>query len=150
MASQIVEWAIIFVFFFLAFGFTFLEAYYVSKKGWTTFGKGFLFSLLTNVISFFVCFVVLFVVFGVALAMAWDGSVSKFPGGDYGLGAVLILALLFVPFFLTMCKWLFLRLMKIQKGLPAFAFSAISSILTVIVSVGVPSVITYFVSSLKI
>ncbi|MEP6900765.1 MAG: hypothetical protein ABJA66_03385 [Actinomycetota bacterium] len=149
MASQIVEWAIIFSFFFLAFGFIFLEAFYMSKKGWTNFGKAFLCSFLSYAVSFAVCFVVLFVVFGVVIAMSWDGSISKFPGGGFGVGVVLILAALFVPFFTAMCKWLLLKLMKIQKGATAFAFSAISSVITIIISVGVPCLITYFVAGLK-
>ena len=148
MKSQIVEWAIIFSFFFLAFAFMFLEAFYVSKKGWTGFGKAFLCFFLSYAVSFVVCFVVLFIVFGIVLAVSLDGTVSKSAGGEYVLGTVLIVAVLFVPFFTAMCKWLMLKLMKIQKA--AFTFSLISSLIMIIVSVGVPWLITYLVLDIKI
>ena len=150
MAGQILQFAILFSFFFLALGVMFLEAYYISKKGWTNLGKAFLCCLLSYAVSLVVCFIVLFIVFGIFLAMAWDGSISKFPGGDYGVGAVLILAVLFVPFFLTICKWLFLKIMKIQTGKSAFGFAAISSVIAIIIIVGVPFLITYLVWDLKI
>ena len=143
MQSQIIEWTIVFSFFFLALAATLLEAFVLSKKGWTNFSKGLLFAFLTNTLSFVVCFIVLFIVFGVVLALAWEGSISKFPGGDYGVGAVLILAGLFVPLFSTLCKWLFLKMLKIQSGQPAFVFSLLSSVASILVAVGAPVLLSY-------
>jgi hypothetical protein len=149
MASDLVIWAIFFSFFFLAFGFMLLEAFFISKKGWTSFARGFLCSFLSYVISFIVCFCVCFVVFGVILAVSFDGTISKTPNGEIIAIVALVLTAIFVPTFTTLVKWLMLKLMKIQKGLPAFGFSAVSSIIAVIVSVGFPSLVMYLVSGMK-
>jgi len=138
------EWTVVWIFFVAVFGLTILEAFLISRKGWTGFGKSLAFSALTNFIGFAVGFLVLFVVFGVVLAMAWDGSLERFPLKDYGIGATLVFGVLFFPLFLMLCKRLFLQIFKIQAGKPAWLFSLASSLVIFVISYGLPVFAAYF------
>jgi hypothetical protein len=138
MSSVTKEWLIVIAFFLFAWGLTFAETLWLNKKNWTSFGKAFAFAAATNVIGFFVGFFVIFVVFGVILAMAWDGSLENMPLGDAGIIAAMVFGVLFFPIFLALCKRLFLKILKIQTGKAAWAFSFASSFLIVFLSLGVP------------
>lgn len=137
------EWAVVLIYFVVVSGLTILEAFLISRKGWTNFGKSFAFSVLTNVIGFTIGSFVAFVVIGVVLAMAWDGSLEKFPLKDYGIGAFLILGILFFPIFLALCKRLFLKIFNIQSGKTAWIFSFVVSFAVFIISLGLPTFAAY-------
>jgi hypothetical protein len=143
-AAMTKEWIVFFSFFLFVVGFTVVEAVWLNNKGWARFGRSFGFSALTNFIGYAVGFFVLFVVFGVILAMAWDGSLKNFPLGDFGIWAVLILGALFTPALLTICKRAFLSILKIQNGKPAWLYSVASSLLGLTISLGVPILLGYF------
>lgn len=145
MSETIYEWIIVWAFLLLAVGFTFAEAAWLGRKGWAGFGKSFAFAALTNFIGFGVGFFVVFVVFFVIMMIVFDGAIDKFPAGDYGLIALLIFAFLFTPILLALCKRAFLSVLKMQTGRAAWLYSLVSSISILIVSLGVPFVIGYFV-----
>jgi hypothetical protein len=137
------EWAVVLIFFVAVFGVTILEAFLISRNGWAGFGRALAFSVVTNLIGFAVGTFVIFVVVGVVMAMAWDGSIQKFPSGDFGIGAFLVFGILFFPAFLMLCKRLFLKLFKIQTGKTAWLFSLAGAVLIFIISQGLPALAAY-------
>ncbi len=145
MSETLYEWLIVWTFILLVVGFTFAEAFWLNKKGWTNFGRAFVFSALTNFIGLAVGGFVLFIVTVIFIMIVFDGAVDKLPAGNVGLAAILILAALFTPIFLMLCKRVFFALLKIQTGKAAWLYSLVSSVLILIVSLGVPSLIAYFV-----
>ena len=136
MSATAKEWMIVWSFILFIIGFTVGEAVWVNRKGWAGFGKSLLFSVLTNLIGYVVGFFVLFVIVFVLLAMAWGGSIENFPMKDYGLVATLILGVLFTPMLLTVCKRVFLSLLKMQTGRRAWLYAVASSVLSLTVSLG--------------
>ena len=143
MSGQTKEWLVFFGFLFLAVALTFAETIWLNRKGWTNFGKAFAFAVATNVFGFFVGFFVMFVVFGMILAMAWDGSLEKIPFGDAGLIAAIVFGVLFFPIFLALCKRLLLKILKIQTGKSAWIFSFLSSFSIVLFALGIPVLFIY-------
>lgn len=143
MSGQTKEWLVFFVFLFLAVGLTFAETIWLKRKGWTNFGKAFAFAVATNVVGFFVGFFVMFVVLGVILALAWDDSLTVIPHADAGIIAAILSGVLFFPIFLALLKRLFLRILKIQTGKPAWIFSFLSSFSIVFFALGIPVLFTY-------
>ena len=146
MSAITKEWVIVLSFFLIFVGYTVVEAVWVNRKGWAGFGKSLVFAVLTNFIGYAVGFFVLFVIFGVILAMAWDGSIDKFPMKDYGLVAAMSFAVLFTPALLTVGKRLFLSLLKMQTGKSAWLYAVASSLLSLTLSVGVPIFLGYVLS----
>lgn len=144
MSETLAEWIIVLVFFLLVISLTFGEAVWLNRKGWANFGKSLVFSALTNFIGFAVGFFVVFVVSVVIMMIVFDGAINKIPAGDYGLIAILLLAALFTPTLLTVCKRIFLAVLKMQTGKAAWLYSVASSISILAVSLGVPFVIGYF------
>ncbi|MBA3766025.1 MAG: hypothetical protein H0W99_03360 [Acidobacteria bacterium] len=138
------EWIAVFSFFLMIIGFTVVEAVWLNNKGWAPLGKSFGFSALTNFIGYAVGFFVLFVVIVVVMMIVFDGSIKNFPMKDYGVGATLILGVLFIPALLTVCKRVFLSYLKIQNGKSAWLYSIASSLLGLIVSLGAPVLLGYF------
>ena len=143
MSNVAKEWVVFFSFFLFIIVSTVGEAVWLSRKGRAGFGKSLGFSALTNLVGCSIGFFVFFVIVGVILAMAWDGSIKNFPMKDYGLAAALIFAVLFVPASLTLSKRVFLSIFKIQTGRPAWLHSVISSILSLTVSLGTPVLLGY-------
>lgn len=137
------EWIIFLSFFLLVIGVTVFEAVWISRKGRAGFGRALGFSVLTNFLGYTVGIFVVFVIVGVIFAMAWDGSIEKFPFKDYGLAAALIFAALFTPVLLTLCKRLFLSALNIQKGKSAWLYALASSVLSLVVSIGTPIILGY-------
>lgn len=143
MSANAREWIVILSFLLFAVIVTAFEIIWLNRKGWADVGKSVIFTIFTNLLGYSVGLIVLFVVFGVTLALAWDGSITKFPLGDYGIGTFLILGVLFTPILLMLCKRLFLLILKMQSGTPAWLFSLVSSVLSFIISLGVPIVVAY-------
>src|SRR5437016_5488233 len=114
MSSVGLEWLVILMFLMFAFGLTFAEAFWLSKKNWATFGKSLAFALTTNAVGFFVGLFVLFVVFGLMLMFSLDGSLQRNPLGEAGIIIAMVFGVLFFPIFLALCKGIFLKILKIQ------------------------------------
>lgn len=138
MSSITKEEIIFFSFFVLVAGVTVCEAVWLKRAGRSSFGNALGFSVLTNFLGFAVGFFVLFVIVGVMMAMAWDGSIYNFPLKDYGIATTLGFAFLFTPAWLTLCKRFFSSILKIQTGKSAWLYAIASSVLTLTVSVGAP------------
>ena len=148
MSETLFEWVIVLMFFLLVAGLTIAEACWLSRKGWAGFGKSLGFSLITNLIGYVIGFFVAFVILGILFALIWDQSIKKLPVADRGLDAIviatIIIAALATPVLLIMCKRIFLPILKMQNGKPAWFHSIISSAATFILAVGVPVVPAYF------
>jgi hypothetical protein len=140
------EWIVFLSFFLFVAGYTFAEAFWLNRKGRASFATSLGFSMLTNFIGFTVGFFVFFVIFGVVLAMAWDGSIKNFPLHDYGLAIAIGLGLLFTPALLTVCKRIFLKILKIQSGKSAWLYSLASSVVGLTASLGAPILLGYLFS----
>ncbi|MBA3804348.1 MAG: hypothetical protein H0X14_01355 [Acidobacteria bacterium] len=138
------EWIVVLSFFLFIAGFTVVEAVWLNHKGWARFGKSLGFSALTNFIGYAVGFFVLFVVVGVIMMMVFDGSLNIFSMKDYGMAAMLILGVLFIPALLIVCKRVFLSYLTIQTGKSAWLYSIASSLLGLTVSLGAPILLGYF------
>lgn len=145
MSASAKEWVLVSLFVLLLVGSTVGEAVWLNRKGWAGFGKSLIFSVLTNFIGYAVGFFVLFVIIVVLLAMAWGGSLEEFPMKEYGLMATLGLGLLFTPVLLTACKGVLLLLLKIQTGISVWIYAVVSSVLSLMVSVGIPVFIGYII-----
>lgn len=143
MSGAFREWTPVLIFLVAAVGLTIFEAFWINRQGWAGFGRALGFSAATNFIGFAVGYFVIFVVFGVVFAMAWDGSLEKFPLEDYGIVAFLGFGVLFFPVFLLLCKRLFLKLLKIQTGKKAWLFSLASAPAICVISHGLPVFAAY-------
>lgn len=150
MSSTIVnllEWLVFLSFFLLVIGFMFAEAVWISKKGWASFGKSFAFSALSNFIGLSVGLFVFFLVMGLFMMFSLDGTTQRAfdsPIGGPVAIAILIFATFLTPLLLILCKRIFLSILKIQTGKPAWLYALASSILILVVSLGVPVLIGYF------
>jgi hypothetical protein len=143
MYGVALEWLFILIFLLFAFGLTFVEAFWLSKKNRANFGKALAFALTTNVVGFFAGFFVLFVVFGLMLMFSLDGSLQRNPLGEAGIIAAIVFGVLFFPVFLALCKRLFLKILKIQTGRAAWIYSFASSFLIVFIALVVPCLAGY-------
>ena len=144
--TNLLEWSIIWAFLLLVAGFMFAEAFWISRTGWASFGKSFVFAALTNVTGFSIGLFVLFVVLAIFMMLALDGSLSApmSTAKNGALIAVLVFAALPTPILLIIGKRIFLSVLKIQTGKTAWIYALASSILIFAVSLGVPILIVYF------
>ena len=147
MNADLFQYIIILAFFLLVIGFMVAEAAWISKKGWASFGKSFVFSALSNFIGFSVGLFVFFIVIGLFMMFSLDGTTQRAfdsPIGGPVAIAVLIFATFLTPVLLILCKRIFLSILKIQTGKPAWLYALASSILILVISLGVPVLIGYF------
>ncbi len=147
MSANLLEWLVILAFFLLVVGFMFAEAVWLSKKSWASFGRSFIFSALTNFIGFAVGLFVFFIVMGIFLMFSLDGTTDRvFESSVGGVAAIaiLIFATFLTPILLIICKRILLSLLKMQTGKTAWIYALVSSILIVVVSLGVPVLLGYF------
>lgn len=145
---NLLEWLVILSFFLLVVGFMFAEASWIGKKGWANFGKAFVFSALSNFIGLFVGLLVFFLVMAIFMMFSLDGTTQRVfdsPSGGPAAIAILIFATLLTPVLLVICKRIFLSILKIQTGKPAWLYALASSVLILIISLGVPMLIGYFI-----
>jgi hypothetical protein len=146
MSGNLAEWIVVGAFFFIVSALLFAEAFWLYKKGWASFGKSFVFSALSNFIGFGVGLFVFFVVMGLFLMFSLDGTTQRIFDSRAGGAAaitVLIVASLLTPFLLIICKRVLLGALKIQSGKAAWLYALASSVLILIVSLGVPFLIGY-------
>jgi hypothetical protein len=146
--TNLLQWLVILAFFLLVVGAMFAEAFWISKKGWASFGKGFVFSALSNFIGFAVGLFIFFIIMAAFLMFSLDGTTDRIfsskIGGPAAI-AVLIFAFLITPLLLIICKRIFLGVLKIQTGKSAWFYAMLSSVLIVVVSLGVPILLGYFI-----
>jgi hypothetical protein len=146
MSENLAEWIVVGAFFFIIFAAMFAESFWLYKKGRASFGKSFVFSALSNFIGFGIGLFVFFVVMVVFMMFSLDGATQRIfdsrAGGAAAI-AVLIVAALLTPFLLIICKRVLLGALKIQSGKAAWLYAFLSSVLILIVSLGVPFLIGY-------
>jgi hypothetical protein len=139
MSGNAKEWLIVLAFFIGFVVFTFVEAIWVSKRPTVALPKALLFAFTSNLLSLIIGFFVSFVIVGVILAMAWDGSLAKVPGNDASIITALVIAAVFPWGVLVLAKRVLIRLMKLS-GIPSpFIYSLIASALFFLFTIG-PSV----------
>lgn len=104
--------------------------------------------MLSNFIGFAVGLLIFFVVMSVFLMLSLDGTTDRIfnskIGGPAAIAA-LIFGFLITPALLIICKRIFLAVLKIQTGKAAWLYALASSILILIVSLGVPTLFGYFI-----
>lgn len=148
MSANLLQWLVIAAFFLIVLGFLFAEAFWINKNGWASFGKAFVFSALSNFIGFAVGSFVFFVVMGIFMMLTLDGTTQRAFDSKIGgpiMILILIFATVFTPLLLIIGKRVFLGVLKIQTGKPAWLYALVSSVLIFIVSIGIPGVFGYFV-----
>ena len=88
-----------------------------------------------------------FIVMGIFLMFTLDGTTQRIfdssTGGAVAI-AILIFATFLTPILLIICKRIFLSVLKMQTGKTAWIYALVSSILIVVVSLGVPILLGYF------
>lgn len=145
---NLLQWLVVASFFLLVVGAIFAEAFWLNKKGWASFSRAFVFSALSNFIGFAVGLFVFFAVMAVFLMLTLDGTADRIfdskVGGTAAI-ALLIFAVIFTPLLLIICKRVFLGVLKIQSGKPAWVYALASSVLIAAAALGVPSVFGYFI-----
>ncbi len=145
--TNLLQWLVILGFFLLVVGAMFAEAFWLSRKGWASFGKSFVFSALSNFIGFGIGLFTFFIVFGLFLMFSLDGTTQRIfdsaVGGPAAI-AMLIFATFLTPVLLIICKRIFLGILKMQTGKTAWLYALVSSILIFIIALGVPLVAGYF------
>lgn len=140
---NLLQWLVFLSFFLLVVGAMFAEAFWLSKRGWTNFARGFVFSAVSNFIGFAVGLFVFFLVFVIFAMLSLDGSLKRLPDGLFiGMS---VLAIFLTPTLLIICKRILLAMLKIQTGSAAWLYALVSSILIVVVSLGVPVLLGYFI-----
>lgn len=146
MSGNLAEWIIIWAFLLIVVGVMFAEAFWLYKKGWASFARAFVFSALSNFIGFAVGLFVFFIVMVVFMMFSLDGTTQRIfdsrAGGSAAI-AVLIGAALLTPFLLIICKRILLAVLKMQTGKAAWLYALASSVLILIVALGVPFLIGY-------
>ena len=146
---NLLQWLVILAFFLLVVGAMFAEAFWLSRKGWASFGRAFAFSALSNFIGFGIGLFTFFIVFGLFLMFSLDGSLDRAikssPIGNPLAVAILIFAVLLTPILLIICKRIFLSVLKIQTGKTAWLFALVSSFLIFVIALGVPVLFGYFI-----
>jgi lysylphosphatidylglycerol synthetase-like protein (DUF2156 family) len=144
MSAEMREWAVVLVFFLFAFGLTFVEAIWLSRKNWTSFGKALAFAVTTNVVGFVAGFAVLFVMSLAIFMLVFEGVNNDSRLAEWGIWAALIFGILFFPLFLAFCKVILLKVLKIQTGKAAWIFSFVISFLLVVLSFVIPILVGGF------
>ena len=146
MSGNLAEWIIIWAFLFIVLALLFAEAFWLYRKGWASFGRSFVFSALSNLIGFGVGLFVFFIVMVLFMMFSLDGTTQRIfdsrTGGPAAI-AILIVATLLTPFLLIICKRVLLAVLKMRSGKAAWLYALLSSILILIVSLGVPVLIGY-------
>ncbi len=146
MSSVTLEWITTGLFFLCFAAAAVLETLWLAKKGWATYGRSAAFVMLSDMISLFVGFVVPFVILGTIIALAWSGGLSEVKGGDAGIWAAIVFAVIFPPIFLFLTKRVFLALFKIRSGRDAWLFSLAAVLISMAISF-LPPIIFFYVGS---
>ena len=145
MSENTKEWVAVGLFASCFFLLTACEVVWLNRRGWAAYGKSTAFSIITNVVSFFVGSIVSFVILGVILAVSWEGSINQMRAGELTLWALLAAAILTTPLLLLLTKRLFLWLLRMNSGFSAWAFSFWASFTLFLFTVGLPIAFLYFV-----
>jgi len=144
MTSNTIEWITVALFFVGFFAFTIGEMVWLSRNDASRRGRFFAFAFASNIFSVSIGFFVSFVIFGVLLALAWDGSLQKMPAGDAGIWAIVAIAGIFPILLLTLAKRLLIRFLKLTDVPQPWLYSFVASIAFFVVVLSLPVLFIYF------
>lgn len=144
MYSNTREWLTVAVFFFGFFTFTAGEMFWLSRGDISKRGRSFAFAFVSNILSVSVGFFVSFIILGVLLALAWDGSLEKIPSGDTGVWFAVTAAALFPVLLLILSKRILFRWLKLTDHFYPWTYSLVASLLFFLVVIGLPFLFVYF------
>lgn len=144
MSGNTKEWLVVIIFFLCVFGATLVEAFWLSRKNTASFSRALTFSILSNTITVTAGFFVSFVIFGVILAMAWDGSLEKVPAGDFTVWTAVVIGALFPVLLLALAKRLLASVFKLALARPS-VYSTASALLFFFIIIGVPTLFIYLI-----
>lgn len=144
MSATSKEWLVVLVFFLSIFSVTAVEAIWLSRKNIASLSIALSFSILSNTITITVGFFVSLVIFGVILAMAWDGSLQNVPAGDFTIWSAVVVATLFPVLLLALAKRLLSSVFKLDLS-RRWMYSTASSLIFFFIIIGVPALLIYFI-----
>src|SRR5437879_9316215 len=127
MSSATTEWIAVVVFFAGFFAFTIGECYWLSRKKSSSCGRFVAFSFVSNIFSVSIGFFVSFLIFGLLLMLAWDGSIQRLPTGEAAIWLAVGVAAIFPPVLLILAKRLLMRLLKLNEISRPWVYSILAS-----------------------
>lgn len=145
MSSRATEWIAVIIFFAGFFAFTIGESYWLSRRNSSAIGRFFVFSFVSNIFSVSIGFFASFVVFGVLLALAWDGSIQQLPTGELAVWMAVCVAALFPPLLLILAKRLLFRLLKLTEISRPWLYSVLASVAFFVVVPSLPVLFLYLI-----
>ena len=146
MSGVTVEWIAMLLFLVLFAAAVVAEIFWLIKKQWASAGKAVAFVLATDLISFTVGSIIVFVIFFVLIMMTFGpaGRGSTAPESAYVV--VSLIGLIFPPILLILSKRLFLWILKIKTGKAAWIYTIVTSLLLLVVVLIPPPLLLYISS----
>ena len=148
MSATTLEWLVILVFFLLLVGAMAGEIGWLVVKKWTTAGRAAALVITSNIVSMtigsFLVGAIMLVLFMMVMGPAGRGSDA--PESAYVIG--IALALIIPPALLLAAKRIMLAILKIKSGSSAWVYSAVSTVLTFLITL-VPTAVFIYVISRK-
>ncbi|HQZ95223.1 MAG TPA: hypothetical protein PLP21_02840 [Pyrinomonadaceae bacterium] len=148
MSATTLEWLVILVFFLLLVGAMAGEIGWLVVKKWTTVGRAAALVITSNIVSMtigsFLVGAIMLILFMMVMGPAGRGSDA--PESAYVIG--IALALIIPPVLLLAAKRIMLAILKIRSGSSAWVYSAVSTVLTFLITL-VPTAVFIYVISRK-
>lgn len=144
MSANTLEWLVVAIFFACFFVYTFLETGWLNKKNGVPFGRAFAFSIATNILCISVGFFISFIIFGVLLALAWDGTLGQVDGNDWRIWAASLTGAFAPLVLLIIAKRVGLKLIGPGAVGQPLLFSTASAVIFLLFVVSVPVLFAYF------
>jgi len=144
MSAKTLEWLVVAIFFGCFFIYTILETAWLNKKNDVPVGKAFAFSFATNILCISVGFFLSFIIFGVLLALAWDGTLGQVSGNDWRIWAASLTGAFAPLVLLIVAKRVGLRFVGRGAVGQPLLFSAASAVIFLLFVVSVPVLFAYF------
>lgn len=142
MSSVAKEWAVVIVFLLAIPVVAVFEAAWLSRNAGISMIRSLLFSFSTDLVATVLGFFVTFVIFGVILAMAWDGSLERVPAGNISIWVAIILAVIFPLVLLIVAKRVGTAAFRLPLKRP-WTLSAVASVLFYFAVIGLPALVIF-------
>ena len=144
MSGSAKQLLVVVIFFVAFFGFTIAEAAWVNRRSAFGFGRSFFLAFSSNILCVTVGFSVTFIIIGVILAMAWDGSLEQVPAGGFSIWAAIITSVLFPVVLLAIAKRVLLKILKLDAQIPNWPYSVIATLLFFFTVIGSTALLGVF------
>ena len=146
MSATTIQWFVLLAFFLLFAAAMVGEIAWLVTKKWATTGKASALVLISNIISLIIGSMIvgalMLLIF--MMIMGPSGRGSDAPEIAYVLGVFFVI--LVPPLLLFAIKRIMLALLKIRSGAPAWKYSAVSTVLTFLITLVPTGVFIYFIS----